>query len=96
MPHGRPAPGPCRQLADLFVSGTGHPCYWQRDRSPLLCRSVRVFLRPRSKDDLLGYLSDHPQATLLSGAPDIGLWITKQGRRLSELIFLVNWRNSSR
>ena len=62
---------------------------WQRDRSPLLCRSSQgLFAAPRSTDDLLGYLSDHPQATLLSGATDIGLWITKQGRRLSELIFL--------
>ena len=56
---------------------------WQRDLSPLQCSSSRgVFAAPRSTDDLLGYLSDHPQATLLSGATDIGLWITKLGRRL--------------
>ena len=47
-----------------------------------------MFAAPRSRTDLQAIVSDHPGATLLAGATDIGLWVTKQGRRLSSVIYL--------
>ncbi len=62
---------------------------WQQDPSALHCQGRRgLFAAPRSTVDLLEYLSEHPQATVLAGATDIGLWITKQGRQLPVLLYL--------
>jgi len=44
------------------------------------------FLQPRSLDDLAGACAADPQAVLVAGATDIGLWVTKQRRRLPALI----------
>ena len=62
---------------------------WQDPAQPLCCRSNgKMFAAPRSRADLQAIVSDHPGATLLAGATDIGLWITKQGTRLSSVIYL--------
>ena len=62
---------------------------WQEPAQPLCCRSNgNMFAAPRSRTDLQAIVSDHPGATLLAGATDIGLWVTKQGRRLSSVIYL--------
>lgn len=44
--------------------------------------------RPRSADELARWYAAHPQATLIAGATDVGLWVTKQLRDLSEVAFL--------
>jgi len=44
--------------------------------------------RPRNADELAGWYAAHPQATLVAGATDVGLWVTKQLRDLPELAFL--------
>ena len=46
------------------------------------------FYAPRSIDKLLDLLQDQPQAVLVAGATDIGLWVTKQNRRLDSVIYL--------
>ena len=62
---------------------------WQNQGQPLCCTSDRgFFAAPRSRADLHTIMSDHPGATLLAGATDIGLWITKWGQRLSAVIYL--------
>jgi xanthine dehydrogenase small subunit len=38
----------------------------------------RAFYAPRTIDELAGLLGKHPDATLLAGGTDIGLWVTKQ------------------
>ncbi|HSN32597.1 MAG TPA: xanthine dehydrogenase small subunit, partial [Ideonella sp.] len=43
---------------------------------------------PRSVDDLAALRLERPQARLLAGSTDIGLWVTKQLRDLPELIYL--------
>ncbi|MCE3289616.1 MAG: xdhA [Caulobacter sp.] len=43
---------------------------------------------PRSSDELAALLAEHPDATLLAGATDVGLWVTKQHRDLPTIIWL--------
>jgi xanthine dehydrogenase small subunit len=42
---------------------------------------------PRSAVSLLSLAAQHPDAVIVSGATDVGLWITKQMRLLPKLIF---------
>jgi xanthine dehydrogenase small subunit len=44
--------------------------------------------QPESSDALAALYAANPQATLVAGATDIGLWVTKQLRELPDLIFL--------
>ncbi|MDD9733847.1 xanthine dehydrogenase small subunit [Mameliella sp. AT18] len=43
---------------------------------------------PTTADDLARLYAEHPQATLVAGATDVGLWVTKQLRDLDTVIFL--------
>ncbi|SFG55226.1 xanthine dehydrogenase small subunit [Palleronia marisminoris] len=44
--------------------------------------------RPASTDELASLYLDHPDATLVAGATDVGLWVTKGLRDLGTAIFL--------
>lgn len=46
------------------------------------------FHAPRSLAALAALRADRPQALLLAGATDIGLWVTKQLRRFDDIIYL--------
>ena len=46
------------------------------------------FDAPRTLDELALLRAAHPQATLLAGSTDIGLWITKQMRELDHILYL--------
>jgi xanthine dehydrogenase small subunit len=46
------------------------------------------FAAPGTYDELLRVYSEHPDATILAGATDVGLWITKQFRPVKKLIWL--------
>jgi xanthine dehydrogenase small subunit len=48
----------------------------------------RRFLAPATLDDLAALVLAHPGATLVAGATDVGLWVTKQHRRLDTVIYL--------
>jgi len=48
----------------------------------------RRFFAPASSDSLVALLDAHPQATLLAGGTDVGLWVTKQYRDLDPVIYL--------
>ncbi|MCI5099002.1 xanthine dehydrogenase small subunit [Phaeobacter italicus] len=47
-----------------------------------------VSLRPGSADALAAAYAARPEATLIAGATDVGLWVTKQLRDLGDVIFL--------
>ena len=49
---------------------------------------ARRFHAPRTLDELAALMLAHPQARLLAGATDMGLWVTKQLRDLPELIYV--------
>jgi xanthine dehydrogenase small subunit len=44
--------------------------------------------RPASADELAALCQAHPGATLIAGATDVGLWVTKELRALDPVIFL--------
>jgi xanthine dehydrogenase small subunit len=50
----------------------------------------RRFYSPRSIDELCQLLARHPDAVLLAGGTDVGLWITKQLRIMDTLIHTAN------
>jgi xanthine dehydrogenase small subunit len=52
--------------------------------------STRVggFFNPLSVEELAGFLAERPQAAILAGGTDAGLWITKQHRDLDEVAYL--------
>ncbi|QSR17692.1 xanthine dehydrogenase small subunit [Novosphingobium sp. KA1] len=50
----------------------------------------RKWFAPRSSDELARLLADHPEARLVAGATDVGLWVTKGLRDLGEVIFLAD------
>lgn len=45
-------------------------------------------LMPQSADELAELCEQTPEATLIAGATDVGLWVTKQLRHLPQMIFL--------
>ncbi|WP_299778444.1 xanthine dehydrogenase small subunit [uncultured Roseobacter sp.] len=45
-------------------------------------------VQPRSADELAAWYLNHPEATLIAGATDVGLWVTKQFRDLGPVAFL--------
>ena len=50
-------------------------------------RSERMFI-PASADELAEWYLEHPHAILVAGATDVGLWVTKQFKRLSLVCFV--------
>ena len=50
----------------------------------------RRFIAPGSLDQLMPLLAQHPDAVLLGGGTDVGLWVTKQLRVLDTVIYLGN------
>lgn len=51
---------------------------------------------PGSADALADWYLAHPEATLIAGATDVGLWVTKQLRNLPEVAFLHAARDLQR
>jgi xanthine dehydrogenase small subunit len=48
----------------------------------------RRWFAPRSSDELAALLAQYPDARLVAGATDVGLWVTKGLRTLDTVIFL--------
>ena len=44
------------------------------------------YFGPASMNDLAGLVQQHPTATIVAGATDVGLWVTKQHRTLETVI----------
>ncbi|MEM8824560.1 MAG: xanthine dehydrogenase small subunit [Pseudomonadota bacterium] len=44
---------------------------------------------PQNADELASWYADNPDATLIAGATDVGLWVTKQFRDLGPVAFLA-------
>ncbi len=59
---------------------------WVKD-TPVAAKPASPFL-PKSSDELAKVYAAHPGATLIAGATDVGLWVTKQLRNLDPVIFL--------
>jgi len=61
----------------------------QRDGALAVTGGGNSFHAPRTVDELAALAAAHPDATLVAGATDVGLWVTKQGRSLPTLIHLA-------
>ena len=58
----------------------------RRDRMLSISHHGKTFHAPRTIDDLTRLRADLPDATILAGCTDIGLWVTKQFRDLGDII----------
>ncbi len=50
----------------------------------------RRFLAPLCLSELIDAIAEFPDATLLAGGTDIGLWVTKQHRELNTIVYTGN------
>ena len=60
----------------------------RRDRAATFGDGARQFYMPVSVEELVRMLDEHPQATVLAGGTDVGLWVTKDYREFDEVIYL--------
>ncbi len=66
------------------------PDWMQADRAALReLEAVAAPFLPRSADELADWYAAHPDATLIAGATDVGLWVTKELRALGPVAFLA-------
>ena len=80
------APVPAQMTADAFTlaqisSGGALAEGGGADSPPSPCQ-------PRTTDDLAAWFLQNPEATLIAGATDVGLWVTKGHRTLAPIAFL--------
>ncbi|MCB2110074.1 MAG: xanthine dehydrogenase small subunit [Rhodobacteraceae bacterium] len=68
------------------IAGTPAPA-WIGDEVADLAAGPAPFA-PASAAELASWYQAHPDATLIAGATDVGLWVTKQLRDLPEVAFL--------
>jgi len=62
---------------------------WADEDSPLLIVTTDdTYFSPKTQAQLSRFLGVHPGSTIVAGATDVGLWITKHGRRLSSIVSL--------
>jgi xanthine dehydrogenase small subunit len=60
----------------------------QRDSMAVYSAGGHQFFAPRTVDELVRIRADHPQALLLAGSTDVGLWVTKQLREIGDIIYI--------
>ena len=59
----------------------------QRDDMLAIEHKGRRFFAPQTVDEFASVFSQHPDATILAGGTDVGLWVTKQHRELNTVIY---------
>ncbi len=62
---------------------------WMREAAPGASGTGdEMAFRPQTADELAAWYLAHPDGTLIAGATDVGLWVTKQLRDLAPVAFL--------
>jgi xanthine dehydrogenase small subunit len=51
-------------------------------------RAGRGWFAPSSSDELAALLTEHPEARIVAGATDVGLWVTKGLQELGSILFI--------
>ena len=64
----------------------------RRDRALVWAHGGQRYAAPATADELAALCSANPEAQLLAGGTDIGLWVTKEQRDLGPLIYTGNVR----
>jgi len=62
----------------------------RRRKSLVLTHPAGAFHAPRSADELAELRERLPEARILAGGTDVGLWVTKQHRALGDIVYLGN------
>jgi xanthine dehydrogenase small subunit len=85
----------CTGYGPILAAGEANPAQPADDReTAALLRMIapasagRGWFAPRSSDELAALLIEHPEARIVAGATDVGLWVTKGLRELGTLIFI--------
>ena len=79
--------GPILEAAEATTSPP-RPVLVVAETGPLTYRAAgRAFHAPVSLEALLDLRAAHPDATILSGATDVGLWVTKHGFDPAEVLY---------
>jgi xanthine dehydrogenase small subunit len=60
----------------------------QRKEAMAYVHAGRGFYAPRTLDELVAVRAAHPDAVLLAGSTDVGLWVTKGLRELGDIVYL--------
>ncbi len=77
------------------AEGVDWPPEWLDDMSN--CPDVAPLgFAPETSDELAAWYEANPDATLIAGATDVGLWVTKQMRDLPKVAFLNRCRDMQR
>jgi xanthine dehydrogenase small subunit len=59
----------------------------QSERSLAVEMHGKEYFAPRSSDEMAQLMQECPEATVLAGGTDVGLWVTKQHRQLDVVIY---------
>jgi len=59
----------------------------RRTRSLQTASAGRRFFAPKTSDEFAGLYASYPDATVLAGGTDVGLWVTKQHRGIDTIIY---------
>ncbi|MES2442371.1 MAG: xanthine dehydrogenase small subunit [Pseudomonadota bacterium] len=85
----------CTGYGPILAAGEANPAAAVDDReTAALLRTIEPgrsgpgWFAPRTADDLAALLLEHPDARIVAGATDVGLWVTKQLRDLGAVIFI--------
>jgi len=60
------------------------------DRSLAVEMQGRKFFAPQNSDEMARLLGEYPEATILAGGTDVGLWVTKQHKELDVVVYTGN------
>lgn len=71
------------------AEGSAVPKWLAEDRAKLEALNAPHPFAPKSSDELADWFIQNPEATLIAGATDVGLWVTKQLRDLPKVAFLA-------
>ncbi|MGY6696732.1 MAG: xanthine dehydrogenase small subunit [Roseinatronobacter sp.] len=80
--------GQSDSLLEERAQVTRQLCAWRDGARVDLTRDGSRAILPGSVDDLADLLAEHPEARIVAGATDIGLWVTKFLRPLPLAVFI--------
>jgi xanthine dehydrogenase small subunit len=85
----------CTGYGPILESGEANPPQTADDsETAALLRTIepagagRGWFAPRSSDELAALLIEHPEARIVAGATDVGLWVTKGLKDLGTIVFI--------
>jgi len=87
----RPILDAAEQMADLPQARVDQPRLLAqlaslRDTSAAAASDNGAYLSPTTLGELLAVRSGHPEAQIVAGCTDVGLWVTKQHKRLAQVL----------